>query len=59
MEEHIKQDLLAHEEMRTLEQYLQRFNKANYKATNYEKFALGVMLNKLKWVIENCLEDKE
>lgn len=59
MEEHIKQDLLAHEEMKTLEQYLQRFYKANYKATAYEKFVLGVMLNKIEWVIKNCLEEKE
>ena len=48
-------DIQAHRQMKTLEQYLNRFNKTNYKATPYEMFMLGSMLNKLTRVIDNCL----
>ena len=58
-------DIQAHTQMKTLEQYLNRFKKTNYKATTYERFMLGSMLNKLAYVLDNCLlalaltEDKE
>lgn len=52
-------EIEAHKQMKALEQFLKRFNLKTHKATDYERFMLGVMLNKLEWVIDNCLEDKE